>query len=872
MEPAGQRMRVELGAVDLDARCVVGTDIKLSPTEARLLARLAEAGGEPVDRERLLVDVWGHRPGSQSRTLFATVERLRKKIERDPRRPRHLLTVGGAGYAFRPLEEEPDARAVPAGPPAVVSDDTFVGRARELGVIASWLREPAPGPLTLRGPGGVGKTRLAREALARVPEGFATSFVDLSWCATFADVVEAVGRAMQLPLGRQEPDRHLVRIARVLCRAGPCLLVFDNAETVPAVLADVLRRWPTAAPHHLVTSRVALGLSDERVLVVEPLPVPDGDERSDATDLFDARGGVGQDRAAVAELVRFLEGTPLAIELAARWSKVLGPGAILDRLRASRLVLSAASGDPRPERHRTLAATVRWSWDALDPEDREALAACSVFRGGFDAEAADAVLPGDGLERLERLVERSLVRVERRGDARRFALLEVIRNFAAERLAERPTLARITLERHAAHYAALATDERLDRMARANGEQAWWGPRAELANLELAAAADAPEAAARAALLAAMTYRVLGPIDRAEPPLLKALERADELPPELHVRLLDTLGSALSNRGLVSDALATLHRARGVAEGRAPRALASVLQSIGILMIYHGSAEEASSYLDRAEVLYRDAGDDYGVAICVAERAQLDIRSGRSAEAVGQYQDALRTLRRLGARHAEAVYVGNLGVAQLKLRRFDAARASFLSSLELHRSLGTNRFDARTCCNLGLLEESRGRLEEALDYYRQSLDACHQFADDKSAGITQANIGGLLLRLGDLVGARRNAQAAEDAFADGSFPLHLADVNLTTAWIERVEGDLDAAERRLAKAEALIEQYDFAEQRVRLLAQRGLVRLGRGDRPGAEALLARGRRAQRALTGEHEALVEQELDLLASAIDHPGTS
>ncbi|MCA9494192.1 MAG: winged helix-turn-helix domain-containing protein, partial [Myxococcales bacterium] len=318
---AGQRTKVELGTVDLDTRCVVGTDVKLSPTEARLLARLVSARGEPVDRDRLLVDVWGHRPGSESRTLFATIERLRKKIERDPRRPRHLLTVGGAGYAFRPLEDEPVvAVAVPpaAAPPA---DDAFVGRARELQAIGDWLRLANPGPLTLRGPGGVGKTRLAREALARAPEGTTTCFVDLSWCATFADVVEALGRAMDLPLGRQEPQRHLIRVARVLCRQGPCLVVLDNAESAPAVVADVLRHWPTEGPHHLVTSRVALGLSDERVLVVDPLPLPDGDGRSDATDLFDARsasrGGSDGDRAAVAELVRFLEGTPLAIELAA---------------------------------------------------------------------------------------------------------------------------------------------------------------------------------------------------------------------------------------------------------------------------------------------------------------------------------------------------------------------------------------------------------------------------------------------------------------------------------------------------------------------------------------------------------------------------
>ncbi len=871
MDTTSQTLRVELGIVDLGTRRLLGTEVRLSPTEARLLARLAEGGGEPVGRDQLLVDVWGLRPGSESRTLFATIERLRKKVERDPRRPRHLLTMGRAGYALRALAPEAEPPAPSAPPPP--ADDLFVGRAAELAAVAAWLRRDGAGPLTLRGPGGVGKTRLAREALRRAPAEVASSFVDLSWCATFADVVEAVGRTLDLPLGRQDPERHLARIARVTCRRGPCLLVFDNAETAPTALADLLRRWPDPRAHHLVTSRVALGLSDEEVLIVDPLPVPVGDGRSDATDLFDARcaaRGAAPDprhRPAIAELVRFLEGTPLAIELAARWSALLDPGELLARLRASRLVLAAAGGDPRPERHRTMAATVRWSWDALDPEDREALAACSVFRGGFDADAAEAVLPGGGLERLERLVERSLVQVETTpSGGRRFALLEILRTFAAERLAERPTLARVTGERHASHYASLGADERLDRLARADGESTWWTLRRELANLELAATADAPEVAARAALLASMTFRVLGPVDRAEPPLRKALERADELPPALHVRLLDALGSAMSGRGLVADALAVLQEARALAEARAPDHLAAVLQSLGILLLYHGSAEESASYLTRAGELYRAAGDDYGVAVSLAERAQLDLRAGRRAEAVGTYQEALRVLRRLGARHAEAVYVGNLGVAQLELGRFDAARGSLLASLDLHRSLGTSRFDARTLCNLGLVEESRGRLEEALEHYQGSLRASREAADDKSTGIALANIAGLKLRLGDLAGSRVHAQAAEDAFAEDSFPVHLADLHLTVAWLDRAEEDLDAAERRLERAAELIERHALVEHGVRLLAQRGLLALARGDREGASALLRSARAARGALADGAEALVDQEVETLAEAL------
>ncbi|MEQ1570515.1 MAG: winged helix-turn-helix domain-containing protein [Myxococcota bacterium] len=526
MTAVADRVAVELGVIDLATRSLGRT--RLTPVEARLLAWLAVRPDVVVDRDTLLREVWGYPEGAASRTVFATIERLRRKIERDPHHPRHLVTIGRSGYAWRPLRTEVAVGALPR------SADGFVGRADEIARVRALLGR---GPVTLRGSAGIGKTRLALE-LARIERADRTGgvwFCDLSGDRTLADVFHTLSTALALPLGGDDPVRYVERVARVLRSRGPALVVFDNAESVLGPLGEVIRTWPAPRPALLSTSRRALGVDGEQEVVVEPLSLAPGAGGSDAARLFVERARerreprerwrdhppTGDELAAIEQIVTALDGWPLAIELAARWTRLLDPIELRSRLEGSRLALRAGPEDERPPRHHTLEAALRWSWDDLDPGDRAALAACSVFRGTFDAAAVEAVIPseGDALERVDGLVSASLVRTEDRDELRRLSLLGAIRRFASARLAESPELERRVREAHAAYYGRLGGGGHQRALAVSSRRRDWDRLRLELGNLEAAVEHGRPDDAGLAAIAAATVLRIAGPSDRQHEPL-----------------------------------------------------------------------------------------------------------------------------------------------------------------------------------------------------------------------------------------------------------------------------------------------------------------------------------------------------------------
>ena len=373
--------------------CDDGASVPLTGREVELLTYLLARPGRDVDFEALHRDVWGHGAQVVSRAAQNTVHRLRKKLEVDPKRPDHLVTVHGGAV-----------RLVLAPEVATPAVEAPLGRAELLASVRVAL---TPGAMvTLSGMGGIGKTTVAR-AVAQAQGG---RWVPLASVSAAEGITSALAAALEVPVHSDE------QVGRALASSGTTLVVLDNAEQVLEAVSARLARWTALAPEvaWLITSRARLGVPGERVVMVPPLDVPDGDDaglRSAAVQLYLARAAphVGPDQVPeVAALVRDLAGVPLAIELAAARAALLGPAALRERL-AHGLRLLRRRGEGRQD---AMEAALRWSWSLLSADGRRALVRCAMFRGPFRLEAAEALLEAIDpfpLDLLQELVDASLL-------------------------------------------------------------------------------------------------------------------------------------------------------------------------------------------------------------------------------------------------------------------------------------------------------------------------------------------------------------------------------------------------------------------------------------------------------------------------------
>jgi predicted ATPase len=386
----------------------------------------------------------------------------------------------------------------------------FVGREADVTSLKALLLEERIRLLTLTGPGGIGKTRLALRLATELSDHFEDGicFVDLANVTEPDAVLPAVARALGV---RETSERPLLDELVAALEAGRTLPLLDNFEQVTAaapVLGELLARCPGLKL--LVTSREALHTRGEHVYPVAPLAMPgidlshlsvEGLVEYDAVRLFVERARAADPAFEVTdantwtltEICARLDGLPLAIELAAARLSLFSPQALLDRLR-SRLKLLRGGARDLPERQQTLRSAIDWSYDLLDDGEKRLLAVVSVFQG-CTLEAVEAVIDAvdhpdaadiDALGGLASLVDKSLLqRVRGAGGEPRLRMLETIREYAAERLDEQPVFAAAARLAHAAHYAGLAEQQAV-RLAGAEREATLTGLEADVGNLQSA--------------------------------------------------------------------------------------------------------------------------------------------------------------------------------------------------------------------------------------------------------------------------------------------------------------------------------------------------------------------------------------------------
>ncbi len=762
------------GWIDLDARMVVRASgrSRLSTNEAELLRRLAGTPRTDVSRDVLHREVLGMSERVVTRAVDHLVTRLRKKIELDPRHPRHLVTAHGIGYRFVPAARAP-ARLPSAG-------GALLGRERELAAIDTAFERGTR--VTLVGGAGVGKTRLALEHARRVAAaGEEAVFVSLAECRTAAELPAALA----LALGARQPD-----LGHAL--DAPRLVVLDNAEhLLPDGAREIARLAATGATRWLVTSREALRIAGEQRIQIGSLA------EAQALRLFVERArtlGVDIDPASprAREICAALEGLPLAIELAAGRLPVLGLDGLATRLGDPLALLRARNRDAS-DRHASMEAALRGSWELLDEQEREALAACACFRSELSLDAAEAVIaPPDALDHLTRLVDRSLVQVRGTAASRRFVVPWVVRELA---LSEAANASALHL-RHARHVLAEARrsepcraepwpslvhelDAVVERFPTGSKHHAL-AIEAALATLEhhahhlgheeretladLAAGATERAAQLRAKLIAASLATVEGDAERA----LSRIDEATPLAEEPIERARVELARARAARHRWPDeANAAAARALSLAE-RAGDARANVEAwwALGVLARERGEHHEARVSLQRGLSVAEEAGDARGESVLLTELATTFLERGALREAAAAYQRAMTLDRVLEDAAREAIAATNLALIEHLEGELDVAAARQARALEVHRRVGDRRLIGFALACLGALAFERGELATA---ERRLLEA--EASVKEVDPLLHAYVhGGLALLWTELGDTARAQEAVRRAAAQGERP------------------------------------------------------------------------------------------------------
>jgi predicted ATPase len=689
--------------------------------------------------------------------------------------------------------------------------------------------------VTIVGPGGIGKTRLAQafaheHAAAYAAHGGGGAWwCDLTEAQSAMAICAAVGAALGVALDPSVgEDRVIARLGAAIARRKQVLLVLDNLEHLVEPGAQAIRAWLAAAPgvRFLVTSRVALGLADEHRWPLAGLALPpagasaEAVRSADAVELFVRRArqvrpalAVGApELAAIAEIVRRCDGLPLAIELAAARLAALSPAELRDRLAAS-LELLARPADAG--RHGSIRRVVLDSVAALDADTRACLAACAVFHGGFTLEAAEAALaaPGrDVLARLEALVAASLLRVHTPETASRarFAPSEPVREVAVEELAARADAGAPEAARHAAYYAALAR-----RLADRAAER---GDRAALA--ELALELENVVAAHRSALAAGDGATALA-LAVALDPLLVARGMF-----RLRSRMLDDALAATAGEGPTAapEPPDDVSVGPSVRSDRAPATAApeppddvsvgpSVRSDRATAVVARGHTrrelgdhEGARVELERGRALARACGDRELEALAVAWRAEIVETAGATEAARAELALALALVAGSTAplaRTREADLRARLGHALRREAAVGEARRELERALELYRAVGHVEGEAAMCYELAVLELFHRRHRSSRARFDEGLALATAAGARPLAAALVSGRAILLQEMGELDEAIAQHAVAVQEFRDLGNPHREGSAlyYLATAYLERGE---------LAQGRALLDQATAA--------------------------------------------------------------
>lgn len=737
--------------------------------------------------------------------------RLADELELEPLEETQSLVE--AIRASEPLGPEAEASAGAKRPirfdnlPSPPTD--LVGREQELTRLDEMLSAQSR-LLTLIGPGGIGKTRLAVEAAARRAGAYqhGVCLVPLAPLPSGEHLVQAIAEALGLSFyGRRDPEQQLLDYLR----EKEMLLLLDNFEHCMDAV-DLVARIQAHAPRVrvLATSRQRLDLRGESLFAVDSLPYPPADaalgddaQAYPAVRLFlEGARRIDpdfdpQDAKAVGEVCRLVEGMPLAIELAASWAHVIPAAEIAEELRGGLAFLEASAHD-LPERHRSMSAVFDYSWGLLSDEERRALRRLSVFRGGFTRAAAAAVAGAD-LPMLAALLNKSFLRRNRSG---RYEIHELLRQYAEARPGKDLREVERARAAHGRHFctflrereAALggAAQKQALEAIREDAENVRAAWRWAVAALDVEALDGASRGLARYVTMRSLHREGLEAFgsalarldderEGAGGPLRTRLRgRLSWLLADCHVRL----GEHRDAKRLLERALATLepladaeddaaHARRGLAlvarwqgdyeeaEALLRRSLeifrahgdrggcAQVLRSLAIGAKDQGDLTGAKGLLEEAIALAREVGDAWLAADALIDYGNAEKAMGRNAEAKRLYDESLAIKRELGHQYGVAANLVNLGVVAEALGDYGEAERDYRRAFEVFQEIGFRRGMALSLYNQAMVLYLSERSGEARAGFEEALAMYREVGEKRGICAARHGMGLAALALGE---------------------------------------------------------------------------------------------------------------------------
>jgi predicted ATPase/DNA-binding winged helix-turn-helix (wHTH) protein len=843
---------------DLDPRSYVlrcaGRVLKLERVPMELLLLLIEGRGQLVTRDQIIERVWGKDVFLDTdNSINAAIRKIRQVLKDDPEQPRFVQTITGRGYRFiavvepkaeisgadtardsaiagDPFSEKPVERAkvLPANLP--VQRTGFVGREKEIAAARKLLLRHDVPLVTITGPGGIGKTRLAVQVARGLLEHFSggTHFVSLSSLSDPALIASVIVQSLGIrEAGGRSPLEILKENFQDASRA-PMLLLLDNFEhlvqAVPTV-AELLG----VGPHLkiLVTSRAALHVYGEHEFPVPPLALPDSGSippvevlsQYPAVALFVQRAVAAkadfelnrENASDVAEICARLDGLPLAIELAAARVKVLSPASMRNRL-TSRLQLLTGGASDMPHRHQTLRAAMDWSYDLLSPAEQKLFRRLSVFVGGCTLEGAEAVCDTKGdldldlLDGMASMVDKSLAQPDEqlKGESR-FVMLETIREYALEKLETSGEKA-LTKRAHAAYCLVLAEEEASEQ---SGAEGVEWLARFAVehdnfrASLEWLTETGDAEWGLRLGTALFRFWEMREYLAEGRARLDKLLKIAGAAAPtKARARALFAAGVLAIAQGDYAAADTLIRESLEIARQLGDKQGAAVsLNALAVSARDRGDLPVARSLFEESMVLWRELGDQKAVARSLSNLANIVKLQGDNAGARSLYAQCLSIFRELGDRGGVAWSINYQGDLARDQGDCAGARILYEQGLAIFRELNDRWGIAGTLADLGSLAREQGNYSIAHSMYRESIKLFHELDHKRGiarllehfacAAAAQQEAGRSLRLAGAAAALRQNIGApltlAEQSKLEAS--LHtarqaLADSAGTAAWLE----------------------------------------------------------------------------------------
>jgi len=660
----------------------------------------------------------------------------------------------------------------------------LIGRQLEVDELSQLLRDPQCRLLTLVGPGGIGKTRLAIETASHMQDVFADGvyFVPLAPVNTTRFIVpviaDTVGFAFQ-SANSADPKAQLFNYLK----RKQILLLTDSLEHLLSepgieVLAELIANTPQV--RLLATSRESLGLRGEWVFEVHGLPIPGsgqtgGSVQNTSVELFlqrARRANVGfnattEDYPAIVRICQLVDGMPLGIELAAAWVRTLSCDEIAREIERGLDFLKVSLHD-LPARHRSMRAVFDHSWKLLTKEEQGVLLRLSVFKGGFRREAAEQIAEAK-LAMLSTLVTKSLIR---RSGAERYDLHELIRQFAAEHFTEHPEELAAAQARHGSYYLTFfaQADERLrssaqrETLAELTGEMdnfrtAWdWAvTHSEFGLIE------------RTLRMFSVLYDIRGWLQEGLDTLgrvIHVLEMANGQSPLVRTNQV-VLGHTLACRSVFASRMGQYEQAQAMLERslqilrplNEPRLLTEAVSFLGVVMELTGNyAQALESYTEGLKVATA-VGDRWFAAFCLTlitglvGITQTIVKPEITHE---RLQSAVADWHSIGDPRFTAVALHNLSLIALSLGLYDEARATLEESAALSSSVGDKYSLGFAYRGLGIVAQAQGEHQQALEEFRKSMDMLTELGARQDIARILAEMSRSILALGNDAEAERN--------------------------------------------------------------------------------------------------------------------